>query len=155
MPGRGAGSWRGGLRARGGNNPRLPWCSSIRPHLLLRSDALLVSLSPGWVVEVLEGLVPSCDSSGTANLGAEQSFCKATASLPMPAATAGHMEGPCPCPSLDSCSRGEVGRRGEEFQLRRPRSTAYLETSSFDTSIKLIVLPAPAPEAVGHAVALK
>lgn len=82
MPGRGAGSWRGGLRARGGNNPRVPWCSSIRPHLLLRSNALLVSLSPGWVVEVLEGLVPSRDSSGAANLGAEQSFRKATARIP-------------------------------------------------------------------------
>lgn len=33
--------------------------------------------------------------------------------------------------------------------------TPYLETSSFDTSIKLIVLPSPAPEAVGHAIALE
>lgn len=78
MPGRGAESWQGGLRARGGSNPHLSWSSSIKPHLLLSSDALLVSLSPGWVVQVLEGLVPSCDSRGTANLGAEQNFCKAT-----------------------------------------------------------------------------
>lgn len=53
-------------------------------------------------------------------------------------------------------ARGQMGRQGEgQFQPRRSWSTPYLETSSFDTPIKLIVLPSPAPEAVGHAIALK
>lgn len=70
---------QGGLRARGDHSPNLLWFHSS--HLLLRSDALLVSLPPGWVVQVLESLVSSCDSRGTTNLGEEQSFRKATGKL--------------------------------------------------------------------------
>lgn len=49
---------------------------------------------------------------------------------------------------------------GEETRKRAISSqegaeTPYLETGSFDTSIKLVVLPSPAPEAVGHAIALE
>lgn len=38
--------------------------------------------------------------------------------------------------------------------LGHARSLPYLETSSFDAPVEFIVLSAPAPEAVGHPVAL-
>lgn len=78
MPGRGAESWQGGLRAHGGSNPHLSWSSSIKPHLLLSSDALLVSLSPGWVVQVLEGL---CRRRGAAGGMAAASLWKGLVGL--------------------------------------------------------------------------
>lgn len=36
----------------------------------------------------------------------------------------------------------------------RAREESYLEASSFDASVEFIILSAPAPEAVGHPVAL-
>lgn len=45
------------------------------------------------------------------------------------------------------------GKKGI-FSQGAPEHT-HLEASSFDASIKLIVLPSPAPEAVGHAIALQ
>lgn len=64
------------------SQPHLLWSplTTLRSHLLLRSDALLVSFPPSWVVQVLESLISSCDSRGTANLE-EQKFCEATGKL--------------------------------------------------------------------------
>lgn len=63
--------------------------------LFLSRDALLVPLPPGWVMQVVKRLVPSCDSRGAEKL----------------------------------------------------------QPSSFNAPVELIVLAAPAPEAVGHPVA--
>lgn len=63
---------------------------------------------------------------------------------------------PSPDPKLDGHSGGQVKRHKKRAISRQEGAeTPYLETSSFDTSIKLIVLPSPAPEAVRHAIALE
>lgn len=100
MPREGAQSWRegreqGGLRARDDHSPNLPWfpLTTLKSHLLLCSDALLVPLPPGWVVQVLESLISRRDSRGTANLEGEQSFRKTTGKLAVPAAGVGSTEG--------------------------------------------------------------
>lgn len=124
-----------------------------RSHLLLRSDALLVSLPPGWVMQVLEGLVSSCDSRGTTNLGEEQSFHKATGKL-LHLLLEHRAAFPTHQPGRPQWGPGEETRK-RAISSQEGAETSYLETGSFDTSIKLVVLPSPAPEAVGHAIALE
>lgn len=100
-------------------------------------------------MQVLESLVSSCDSRGTTKLGEGQSFCKATGKLL-------HLLLECkaafPNPSLDGHSEET---RKKAISSQEGAGSPYLETSSFDASIKLIILPSPAPEAVGHAIALE
>lgn len=47
-------------------------------YLLLRCDSLLVSLPPGWVMDVLKGFISRCDSTWSEQLhrGQQQTYIK-------------------------------------------------------------------------------
>lgn len=49
---------------------RLDSCihSMRNSHLFLGSNAFLVSFAPSWIMQVLEGLISTCDSRGSEEL---------------------------------------------------------------------------------------
>lgn len=131
-------------------------------------------------MQVAECLVPSCDTRRAEKLRRPKeagSGCLSWSPGPHQEATA-HRQGPV-FPFLKRGvlvgGRAGIGTRGaisqpQELHLRAERNlkTAmmaeevavggwgehYLEPSSFDAPVELVVFSAPAPEAVGHPVAL-
>lgn len=158
MPGEGAragrGREQGGLRAHGDHSPNLPWlpwttgltcfCAAMRFWSLFLQAGSCRCWKVSYPVVIPEG---------------RRTWEKSRASLKL-------LGNSCTCcwstglPSLDPRLGGHSERQVKrckkwQFQARRVQRPPYLETSSFDTSIELIVLPSPAPEAVGHPIALE
>lgn len=104
----------------------------ISHHLFLSRNALLVSLPPGWVVQVAECLVPSCDTRRAEKLRRPKeagSGCLSWSPGPHHEATA-HRQGPV-FPFFKRCvlvgGRAGIGTRGaisqsQELHLRAERN---------------------------------
>lgn len=152
-------------------------------HLFLSSDALLVPLPPGWVMQVVKSLVPSCDSRGAEKLRRPKEVGSGCLSelwpLPLlsqgPSACQGPQAGACTAVRQKAgCSSG-AGQgaisKPQEPHLRAEKGTrattmteevgglsggggCYLQPGPFDAPVELVIFTAPAPEAVGHPIAL-